>query len=176
MGMEKNSARRCRTEAALRHRSRLMTRGRELHRMTRTIALVSSSITAQLYLFLRSARFSICVTHRLLSCRNKPTAVISQTPRRRHRSQTPRLRHRSQPPRRRRRSGHQDVGHQHVTITTAMTGHRNDEINADGEDYDEVDDEIGAKVGGDCGERLQATHVRLLCSILYFFTVLFPHA
>jgi hypothetical protein len=63
-----------------------------------------------------------------------------------------------------------------LAITTAMTGHRNDEINADGEDYEEVDNKIGAKVGGDCGERLQATHVRLLCSILYFFTVLFPHA
>ena len=131
---------------------------------------------ARLYLFLRSARFSVCVTHRLLPGRNKPTAVISQTPRRRHRSQTPRLRHRSQPPRRRRRSDHQDVGHQCVTISTAMTGHRNDEINVDDEDYEKGDDEIGAEVGRDCGERVQATHVRLPCSILYFFTVVFPHA
>jgi hypothetical protein len=83
-----------------------MTRGREPHHMTKDNSARKQLHYGSALFFLRSARFSICVTHRLLSGQNKPTAVISQTPRRRHRSQPPRRRHRSQPPRRRRRSGH----------------------------------------------------------------------
>jgi hypothetical protein len=59
--------------------------------------------------------------------------------------------------------------------TTSMMGHRNDEINAAdgidrGEGVDHDDDETDAEVGGDCGERVQETHVRLLCSILHHFS------